>query len=70
MEKQIKVSLTKQRKKKYIKLIERAIKDYYLFIPTAILNEAINLPEFKDKYKKMYKQITELKRMKNNIEKL
>jgi len=53
-----------------IKVLEEIIQDYYLFIPIAILNEAIDLPEFKNKYKKMYDQIILLKEIKKDLKEL
>ena len=51
-------------------VLEEIIQDYYLFIPIAILNEAIDLPEFKNKYKKMYDQIILLKEIKKDLKEL
>lgn len=62
--------LTGQKRNLLIKVLEEIIQDYYLFIPIAILNEAIDLPEFKNKYKKMYDQIILLKEIKKDLKEL
>lgn len=53
--------LTKQKRVRYIEIFKKAMDSYYLFIPTAILNESVGFPEFKNKSKEMYKDILELK---------
>jgi len=57
--------LNKQKKKDLINLIHGMIEDYRLFLPYAILNEKIDLEEYKNKPQNILKKIIELKELKN-----
>lgn len=73
MKKKLKEFSTKQKRdlvKKIDKFFDSVIEDYYLFIPTVILNESINLEGFKDKSKIIYNQIRLIKELKKEIKKL
>ena len=60
--------LTKQKRIKYIEVLNKSIENYYLFIPTAILNESVGLSGFKNKSKEMYNNILELKKTIKELE--
>ena len=68
MKSQKKVYLTKQKKKVFKELIKRIIDNYYLFIPTALLNEKIDMKEFQNKAVEMYADIVILKELKIYLE--
>jgi len=55
--------LNKQNKLELIKLIDEIIEDYRLFIPYAILNEKIDLEEYKGKTKQIFNKIVQLKKI-------
>lgn len=60
--------MNKLKKIQYIKILKEILEDYYLFIPTAILNEAVSFPEYKDKSKKMYGMIRKIKKIIKELE--